>query len=86
MSDFLKNFAEKLKGEMGTAEQDILPSMNRAPINQKILEVVELLESDPLLIEPTRRFIVQKIREMNGAKISALYSPEEIEEMKKQLP
>ena len=86
MSEFLKVFAEKLKGEMHTAESDLLPPvLDRPPLNPKIVAIVKSLESDPLLIEPTVRFINDAIRKMNGAKLSVLYTPEEIEEMKKRL-
>lgn len=88
MNETVSTFAARLKQEMipgGSAEIDLFPATSRPPVNPKILEIVKTLEADPLLIEPTRRFLGRKIREINGAKLSILYSESELQELKEKL-
>ena len=78
-SEILKRLSENLARQI---EDEPLEAV--APANPRMAEIVRLLTMNPLLVEPTRRFINQKIREINGAALSALYSPEEIEALKTQ--
>ena len=75
---------EKLSKVLSDQNADEPAELAR-PANPKIVQIASILEANPLLVEPTRRFIVQKIGEANGAMLKVLYSQSELEELKKKL-
>ena len=75
---------EKLSKVLSDQNADEPAELAR-PANPKIAQIVSILEANPLLVEPTRRFVLQKVGEANGAILGVLYSPAELEELKKKL-
>lgn len=48
-------------------------------------EIITILHDTPLLVAPVLRWLKIKRAEMASAQLSVLYSPEELEEMKKSV-
>lgn len=51
----------------------------------KFQELVQILLSDPILVAPTLNFLTAKQAQIAQAKLEALYTPEQLEEMYKDL-
>mgnify|MGYP001576191954 CR=1 FL=1 len=86
-SEFLQQFAAGLLKEVqvGSAD-DGMPAdpVTLAVANPKVRAILEALHKHPLLVEPTARFLDRKIAEVSMATLQALYSPAELDELKKQ--
>lgn len=52
--------------------------------NPKIVSIAQFLEANPLLVEPCLRWLQQKNAEMNAAQLAVLYSPAELDELRKK--
>lgn len=52
--------------------------------NPKIVSIAQFLEANPLLVEPCLRWLNQKNAEMNAAQLSVLYTPAELDELRKK--
>lgn len=71
-----------LSGETQLPE---IKAANGMPLSSKINELIEILRAEPLLLGPTLAFAEQAKARMEFAKLSALYTPEEIEQMRAEL-
>lgn len=54
--------------------------------NPTFLEIKNILEQNPLLVGPALKWLKEKQADMVRNQLLALYSAEELEEMRKQLP
>jgi len=77
-----KSIAERLAVNIDfDEEQQRTPEIT----NPNVLAVARLLVDNPLLVVPTLRWVQTKIAEMAGAQLSVLYTPEELDEMRKNV-
>ena len=51
----------------------------------KFQEIVHILLTDPILVAPSLNWLKQKQSDMARAKLEALYTPEQLEEMYKEV-
>ena len=51
----------------------------------KFREIVAILHEQPLLVAPTLKWLMVKRADMAKAQLGALYTPDELDEMAKQL-
>lgn len=85
MGELLKSFVNKLAVEAQDQQQlevQVDP-LRDALTNPRIAKVVQLLQQHPILAEPTVQFIQQKVAEISMATLQALYTPAQIDQMKK---
>lgn len=52
----------------------------------KYQQIVALLHETPLLVAPCLRWLFQKRSQLNTVQLQALYTPEELEQMARELP
>lgn len=63
-----------------------MPSVVQEPVlTPSTVAIVKALLETPLLVEPTRRFVMQKRSELAMAQLQVLYTPEELEELKQKM-
>lgn len=62
-----------------------IKAANGLPLSDKINELVALIQAEPILLGPVLAFAQRKKAEIDFAKLSVLYSPEEIDELRARL-
>lgn len=58
---------------------------NGMPLGDRLNELIRLFQAQPILLPPVLAWAQQKHAEIEFAKLSALYTPDQIEEMRRQL-
>ena len=84
MSKVLDRFAERLLKEPTGLGDEPTDSLSQALLNPKLQSLVRVLHENPLLVEPTVRFVHLKLSEIAMSTLKTLYTPPELEELKRK--
>ena len=80
--DDVRSFMEITDDELDAEQASLFGGKSASEITPNVLEVVRILQSEPILSEPCVNWLKQKQSEMAAAKLLTLYTPEQIEELK----
>jgi len=82
---FLTELAADLNREQGAVPADLWPSQGHPEFPAAVLKLADEIGDDEILAEAALKWVKQKKRDMILAKIGTLYTPEELEALKKRL-
>jgi len=77
--------AQRLAANLEFDDEQIKEQSAQPVVNSQIVAIAKTLNDNPLLITPATRWLQQKLAEMAGAQLSVLYTPEELDEMRKNV-
>jgi len=77
--------AQRLAANLEFDDEQIKEQSAQPVVNPQIVAIAKTLNDNPLLITPATRWLQQKLAEMANAQLSVLYTPEELDEMRKNV-
>jgi len=85
MKEFLENADDAIAKQSQLLFGNTVAAVDKLAGSAKYQEILKILHDQPILVEPTLNWLRNKTSELATAQLSALYTPEELEELRKRM-